>query len=166
MIATAEEGMLYRWTDPNGGIQLSDRPPEVTYGDVRRIPRPVVAPPPAAERRYSIRNQAARMEAQRLQRATARAEKRRIAREQALRERELAIREKALAQRPDTGSATYLAPSPVHRRPRPPWRYHGRPESSYRGLWKPDHPAYQPRPLPAKPRGTGSKVFGGRLQTE
>jgi hypothetical protein len=154
---------LYRWTDADGRVHFSDRPPaaEATTG-VERLPTPRFADPGIPPGHYSVTEQWERLQAERLVREREQWERNREARELSLREREVAAAERA-AEELSTPSTVSGA---VWVGPRRPWHGYrpGRPPP-HNGLWKPDHPAYRPLP-PARPhprptpRGGGMRIGG------
>lgn len=154
---------LFRWTDAEGRVHFSDRPPVTgSVEDVEQLPRPQFEDPGIPEGRYSVTEQWQRMQAERLAREREQSERSRQARELALREREVAASERAVENTSATGSVAspvWVVPGRPHRPVRPPHRPGVSPPPNY-GLWKPDHPAFRPpsyrRPHPQ--RGAGAVI--------
>jgi len=155
---------LYRWTDADGRVHFSDRPPPAAEvpAEVERLPTPRFADPGIPPGHYSVTEQWQRLQAERLIRQREQWERNREARELTLREREVAAAERAaeeLAAPSNVSGAVWVGP-------RRPWYGHrpGRPQP-HTGLWKPDHPAFRPpppvRPHPRPmPRGGGMRIGG------
>jgi hypothetical protein len=154
---------LYRWTDADGQVHFSDRPPAAgTYDEVRHLPAPRFADPGIPPGRYSVIEQWERLRDERLAREQERREYAKQARELSLREREVAASERAA----DNGAAPPTVVSPVWIGPRYPGRPHrphppphhppGQPKPDI-GMWKRDHPAFRPPSYkhPRAPRGAG-----------
>ncbi|WP_200376194.1 DUF4124 domain-containing protein [Thiocystis violacea] len=110
---------LYRWVDGQGQVNFSDQPPPTSTGpvEVQTLPAVPAAKTPADDR-YSVVNQARRMEEERLQREQVRrdAEQRSLEARRQL----LAIEaERAKAEAENTTRERYFV-HPIPRHPRPP----------------------------------------------
>lgn len=137
---------FYRWTDAEGRVHFSDRPPTAapdTTVEKRTLPR--FAEPATSPGEYSVLQQWQRLSEERRAQAQARREREDRAREYSLRQREVAAAERAAEQaaaQPAYTGPVWLAPPrfrPGHRPGRWPTQLPAT------GLWKRDHPAYRPR---------------------
>jgi hypothetical protein len=156
-------GEFYRWTDAQGRLHLSDRPPpNDNAADVQPLTAPRFVDPGIPPGYYSVTEQWQRLQAEGLARQREQRERARQARELALREREVAASERAaegIAADNRVVSPVWIVPP----RPYPhvrPYYPTVRPVPD-RGPSKPIHPAYRPlsRPL-VEPYPAGGSAIG------
>ncbi|MEZ5542707.1 MAG: DUF4124 domain-containing protein [Pseudomonadota bacterium] len=110
---------VYSWTDADGVTHYSESPPPdaaTEHATLELEPAPVL-PPPMADDYYSVANQAARMEARRLEQERRRAEIRRL---QAEAQRAAAEAAAAAAQPPEAAEARTEVWYPLY-----PWQRFG-----------------------------------------
>jgi hypothetical protein len=154
-LAVSAAEQLYRWTDEQGRTHFSDRaPPSDAAETVEALATPTYSDPGIPSDQYSVVEQWRRLSAERQAEKAARQEREDRRREYALRQREIAAAEQAAAQItavPTYGGPVWVAPPryrPGHRPGHHPGNRPLKPQvhrPAY-GLWKPEHPAFSPRP--------------------